>query len=417
MADATRSAAGGRLAANVLSFARLLRATGMRIGPGRVIEALRALDAVDVTRREDFYWALHAVFVHRGEDRELFREAFARFWRDPFGPEEAMAALLPRADVLRKAAGAGASRRVAEAFGRRGGSRRRPRPREQQQPEVEMSLTYSPREVLRTRDFREMSAEEIEAAKRAVETMRLPLPALPTRRFRPTTAGARVDARRMLRASLRAGASHIPLQWRRRRTRRPALVVLCDVSGSMERYSRMFLHFLHALTNRDDRVHVFLFGTRLTNVTRHLRHRDVDEALRRVGEAVEDWSGGTRIGACLEAFNLRWSRRVLGQGAVVLLISDGLDRDEAVGLEREVERLRRSCRRLIWLNPLLRYEAFEPRARGIRAILPHVDDFRPVHNLESLEGLARALGRHSPVSSRDLSRGPAAPTGIPARGR
>lgn len=406
----------GRLASNVMHFARLLRATGMRIGPGRVIEALHALDAVDVTHRDDFYWALHAVFVHRGEDRELFREAFGRFWRDPFGPEEAMAALLPRAEVAREAAGPDVSRRVADALGRRGEARRPPPPGEEH-PRVEMSLTYSPRETLRTRDFREMSAEEIEEAKRAVESMRLSLPHLRTRRFRPTASGARVDPRRTLRASLRAGGSHIPLQWRRRRTRTPTLVVLCDVSGSMERYSRMLLHFLHVLTNRNDQVHVFLFGTRLTNVTRHLRHRDVDEALRRVGETVEDWSGGTRIGACLEAFNLRWSRRVLGQEAAVLLISDGLDRDEAVGLERQVERLRRSCRHLIWLNPLLRYEAFEPRARGIRAILPHVDDFRPVHNLESLEGLARALGGRSGVTRRGPGTGPAATSGTPARGR
>jgi hypothetical protein len=226
----------------------------------------------------------------------------------------------------------------------------------------------------------------------------------PTRRFRPDPSGRLADMRATLRAALRSGSDFIPFQWRRRRTRHPPLVVLCDISGSMDRYGRMLLHFLHAVTNDRDRVHTFLFGTRLTNVTRYLRHKDVDAALVKVGQAVEDWAGGTRIGHCLHVFNARWSRRVLGQGAVVLLITDGLDREDGRGLGDEMERLRKSCRRLIWLNPLLRYERFEPRSLGVRAILPHVDDFRPVHNLESLADLARALSSESPRRPEPMAR-------------
>jgi uncharacterized protein with von Willebrand factor type A (vWA) domain len=217
-----------------------------------------------------------------------------------------------------------------------------------------------------------------------------------------------VDLRATLRAAMRGDRAAIPLRWRSSVPRPPAIVALCDVSGSMARYSRMLLRFLHALTRDRDRVHSFTFGTRLSNVTRHLRHRDPDLALAALGREVKDWEGGTRIGACLREFNLRWSRRLLGQGAVVLLVTDGLDREEGHGLADETERLRRSCRRLVWLNPLLRFEGFEPRAAGIRAMLPHVDDFRPVHDLESLDQLAEALGAGGPRTS------PRAPPTLPS---
>ena len=201
-----------------------------------------------------------------------------------------------------------------------------------------------------------------------------------------------------MRAALRSGRDVIPLKWKSRRRRHPPLVVLCDISGSMSRYARMLLHFLHAITNDRDRVHSFLFGTRLSNITRHLRNKDVDLALEKVSKQVLDWSGGTRIGACLQDFNVTWSRRVLGQGAIVLLISDGLDRDDASGLSREMERLHKSCRRLIWLNPLLRYDGYEPKSQGAKAMMPHVDEFRPVHNLASLAELTAVLSR--PVRRR-----------------
>jgi len=238
-----------------------------------------------------------------------------------------------------------------------------------------------------------MSSEEMNLAKTAIQRMRLPIMDVPMRRFRPDPAGARVDMRATLRAALRSGGGFAPLRRRNPRRRHPPLIVLCDISGSMERYSRLLLHFLHAITNDRDRVHTFLFGTRLTNITRHLRHKDVDIALDLIADSVDDWSGGTRIGHCLHDFNRDWSRRVLGQGAVTLFITDGLDREEDSHLSIEMERLHKSCRRLIWLNPMLRYDGYQPKSMGNRAIMPHVDDFRAVHNLNSLAALTETLGK------------------------
>ena len=292
------------------------------------------------------------------------------------------------------------SRRVAEALTRAQEPGQSESDDQQEELEIEATLTYSDQEVLRKKDFEAMSADEIARAKKAIANLRLPIQHVPTRRFRADDHGQRIDMRATLRMSLRGGSEVIPLQRRRRIYRPPPLVVLCDISGSMSRYSRMFLHFLHVITNDRDRVHTFLFGTRLDNVTRYLRHKDVDVALAKISEAVEDWDGGTRIGACLKEFNTAWSRRVLAQGALVLLISDGLDRDAASGLEAEADRLHKSCRRLIWLNPLLRYAGFEAKSLGIRALLPHVDEFRPVHNLASLTELAAALGHGGAVSDQ-----------------
>jgi uncharacterized protein with von Willebrand factor type A (vWA) domain len=285
-------------------------------------------------------------------------------------------------------------RRLAEAM-HPGGAEGRTQSGKEEEIEVDATMTFSNRELLRTMDFEKMSLDELSRAKAAIKRMRLPEMKVPTRRFTPDPAGARADMRATLRASLRSGGL-LALRRKRRRTRPPPLVILCDISGSMHRYSRLFLHFMHAVTNDRDRVHTFLFGTRLTNVTRYLRHKDVDVALDKVAGAVEDWSGGTRIGQCLAQFNRDWSRRVLGQGAVVIFISDGLDRDAGEGLGREMDRLHKSCRRLVWLNPLLRYDAFEPKSLGMRAILPHVDEFRPVHSLASLDDLAAHLSRPAP---------------------
>jgi uncharacterized protein with von Willebrand factor type A (vWA) domain len=263
--------------------------------------------------------------------------------------------------------------------------------REQQEIESGPGLSFSQAELLQHADFESMSGAELAQAKRLIARLRLPIPEVRTRRFRPDAHGPRIDLPATLRASLRGGAQFIALKRRSRIARHPPLVVLCDISGSMSRYSRMFLHFLHAITNDRDRVHTLVFGTRLTNITRHLRNRDVDIAMNRVTGAIADWAGGTRIGVCLEEFNRIWSRRLLGQNAVVLLISDGLDRDIGAGLGMQMERLHKSCRKLVWLNPLLRYEGFQPRPSGVRAMLPHVDAFMPVHNIESLVDLAREL--------------------------
>jgi uncharacterized protein with von Willebrand factor type A (vWA) domain len=394
------SAPPGRLGENVMHFARVLRAAGMPIGPGQVLDALTAAAAVGLGRRDDFYWALQSVFVSRRDQQELFDQAFHIFWRNPDILSRMVDLILPTALVPPDAAQEKPMRRLAEALA--GGAAENARERtEQREVEFDAALTWSAEERLRAKDFDEMSADELAEARAALARLTLPIAPAPIRRTRPSPRGARIDMRASIRASLRAGGDRIALRRRTRRRRRPPIVVLCDISGSMSRYSRMVLHFLHALTNDQDRVHVFVFGTRLTNVTRYLRRRDVDAAMAKVTEVVHDWDGGTRMGYALRDFNLRWGRRVLGQGAVVLLISDGLDRDAGEGLAVEMVRLRRSCRRLIWLNPLLRYAGFEPRSKGVQAILPYVDEFRPVHNLDSLTALADALGRTAPPRGTD----------------
>ena len=391
MAAPTPDDTGGRLPENIMHFGRVLRAAGLPVGPGKVLDAIRAVAAVGIGNRTDFYWALHAVFVNRRDQRELFDQAFHIFWRNPRILERMMSLMLPQlqSDADEPQAD-DISTRIAQALA---ADQNKDDAKEQQTEELEFdaAMTWSKTEVLRQKDFEKMTTEEVDAARLAMRRLRLPILALPTRRYRPDRNGARADMRASLRAALRTGGDIIPLKFRKRQTRHPPLIVLCDISGAMERYSRMLLHFLHAVTGDRDRVHTFLFGTRLTNVTRYLRYKDIDVALTKIAEEVEDWSGGTRIGHCLHTFNRDWSRRVLSQGAVVLLITDGLDRDAGAGLRVETDRLHRSCRRLIWLNPLLRYDGFEPKSQGIRALLPYVDDFRPVHNLESLMHLTDIL--------------------------
>jgi uncharacterized protein with von Willebrand factor type A (vWA) domain len=384
---------GGRFAENVVRFARTLRAAGVPVGPGRAHVAVAAAAEVGVADRADFYWALHAALVARAEDRSVFEEAFRLFWRDPgqeLAPSPVPGLRIP-APARRDAA-----RRVAEALA---GERHAPRPPPALREEEGASVAWSDREALRTKDFEQMSAEELREAERVISALRLPIRELRTRRLAPDPRGDRVDARATLRSALRTGPEAIPLRWRSPVTRPPVVVLLCDVSGSMSRYARVVLRFGHALALRR-RVHAFTFATRLTDVTRHLRRRDPDAALAATGRAVQDWDGGTRLGEALRAFNLRWSRRLLAQGALVLLVTDGLDREGGAGIAEEARRLRRSCLRLVWLNPLLRWSGFEPRAAGIRALLPNVDELRPVHDLESLAALTRALGVAASPSPR-----------------
>jgi uncharacterized protein len=400
-----------KLAENVVHFTRLLRGAGLRLGPASALDALAAAAAVDVLRRGELYWALHAVLVKRPEDFALFDQAFRLFWREPLpaGAAAALAQLLPQARLPRPPA---LSRRLSEALAKRpaGTAGRRPPPPRGERGEVDAALTFSAAEVLRSRDFEQMSAEEIARARRAVAGMTVAARPLRTRRFAPDPHGATIDLARTARDSRKTFGDLAPLRFRSRVRRPPPLVVLCDISGSMGRYSEMLLRFLHALVaargsgGAAARVQAFLFATRLTRVTRLLRRRDPDEALARCGRQVKDWSGGTRLRACLHEFNRAWSRRVLGHGAVVLLVTDGLDRDPEPGLAAEADRLHRSCRRLIWLNPLLRWSGFEPRAAGIRALLPQVDEHRPVHNLDSLEALGRALAGGAPAGRGPQSR-------------
>lgn len=380
----------GRLADNIVHFARVLRRAGLKPGPGAVADAIAAIDAIGIGSREEFHAALSAVLVKRHEDQPVFDEAFRLFWRSRDLVNKMIAMMSPVAldHSEREKARAGASRVSDALFAER---ERQTRERDEPDIEIDARLTVSGSEVLRRTDFAQMSADELAEARRVIERMEMPFDEVPMRRFRVSTRARHVDPRAMMRAAMRTGGDLILPKYRERRYQPPPLVILADISGSMSQYTRIFLHFLHVLTERRRRVHTFVFGTRLTNVTRQMRNRDPDEAIGQCTEAVRDWSGGTRIGETLREFNHQWARRVLGQGAVVLLITDGLERDGAELLAAETDRLHRSCRRLIWLNPLLRFEGFEARARGVRAMLPHVDELRAVHNLNALGDLAMAL--------------------------
>jgi len=387
--------AQGRLAENILYFARALRAAGIPVGPGAVLDVLEALGVARVGDREDFYWTLHAVFVKRHEHSILFDQAFRIFFRKRGYIEKLIASMLPEVATTasKPPPPPPGAQRIQEALF--GGINER---EDKSEVVIDARLTVSDREVLQKKDFAQMSAAEIAAAKQAIARLALPLDMLRTRRLAANRRGHLIDIRRTLRASMKAGGAVIDLKYLGPREKEPPIVVLLDISGSMSQYTRLFLHFLHAVTDERKRVTTFLFGTRLTNVTRAIRQRDPDEALAACSAHVVDWSGGTRIASSLRGFNKQWSRRVLTQGAVVLLISDGLERDADDTLAFEMDRLHRSCRRLIWLNPLLRFEGFEARAKGVRTMLPHVDELRPIHNLESMAELVRAL---SGASAKD----------------
>jgi uncharacterized protein with von Willebrand factor type A (vWA) domain len=393
------SDSAGMLANNVMHFARLLRRTGLPVGPAETVAAAQALGHIDIANRTSVHSALRSVMVHRHEHQDLFDQAFSLFWRNPDAGKFAaiLAAMEGRAPDEEKAPPG--SRRIAEALA---AAKERP-PREDSPQQIDATLTVSEREKLSQMDFEAMSAKDIGRAKHEIQKLRLPLDERRTRRWRASAAGRRTDLKATIRASLRTGGEIFDLSRTKRIVKPPPLVVLCDISGSMSRYAQILLHFIHSVANDRDRVSVFLFGTRLTNISRQLRHRDPEIAFEMVAKLIPDWSGGTRIGEALEKFNKTWSRRVLGQGAVVLLVTDGLDRDGAAGLADNMARLHRSCRRLIWLNPLLRWDGFSPKTQGAKAMLPHVDEFRPVHNLASLSTLISSLSAPAPPRGSALT--------------
>lgn len=389
-----------KLAQNITHFARALRKAGLPIGTGRVVDAIRAVQAAGFTEKQDFYWTLHACFVNRPEHRTVFAQVFRLYWRDPRYLEHMMSMMLPaiRGVQEERMADAG-EKRAAEAL-LDGVEPDLPETTEQDEGtelEIDASQTASTEERLRNLDFEQMSTAEIAQAKRVLAQLTLPVKPIESRRGQASHLGQRIDRARTLRSAMRQGGELRDIARLKPKLRWPNLVVLCDISGSMSQYSRLVLHFLHAVSNAKGagwaKVHAFTFGTRLTNITRHLQQRDVDAALAAAGAEAQDWEGGTRIGECLSAFNRDWSRRVLGQGAVVLLISDGLDRGEPAALAKEMERLHLSARRLIWLNPLLRWDGFAPKAQGVAAMLPHVDSFRASHSIASLEDLAAVISK------------------------
>jgi len=389
------------IAENVAHFARVLRSAGLAVGPDRVVAAVAALECVGVERRGDVHAALAAVMLDRHDQQPLFDAAFDAFWRDPKLLEKLLMELLPKISGRGTRPQAPRSNRLAQALAP---ERDRPgtpvNPNASEEIRFDASFTFSDRERLQRADFDTMTPEEFALASRLAED--LPPPVAPVRRRRHERAPRGVpDLRATLHAMVRAPHTLVPLTTRPRREL-PPLVVLLDVSGSMDRYARVMLHYVHGLARRHPRIHAFTFGTRLTDVTRCLRGRDPDVALAAVGQRAGDWHGGTRIASCLAEFNRHWARRVLGANAAVLLVTDGLDRDEHGSLADEAARLRRGAHELVWLNPLLRFDGFEPRAAGVRALLPHVDRFLPVHNLASLADLRRAL--QAAASPRPSSR-------------
>lgn len=379
------------IAENIVHFARVLRSAGMSIGPDRVLAAMAAIEQVGLDRRDDVHAALSAVMLERHEQQVLFDAAFDAFWRDPKLLEQLMYLLLPKISGRGDKVTPPRANRLAEALAA-------PKPPAPPNPanqtadeeiRFDTSFTFSEREKLQQADFETMTAAEFELAKRLAE--QLPLPVQPVRRRRQERARhGQLDLRSTMRGMVRQPHTLTPAYTRDRREW-PTIVVLLDISGSMERYARLLLHYVHGLTRRHVRVHTLTFGTRLTNITRSLRHRDPDVALSLADQQVQDWKGGTRIATCLEEFNRVWARRLLGANAAVLLMTDGLDRDDHGDLGRAAAQLRRLAHQIVWLNPLLRFDGFAPRAAGVRALLPHVDRFLPVHNLASLADLGRAL--------------------------
>ena len=387
------SIASGHLLGHILRFGRLLRLMGVKVNLSQMLELVRALEVVQISHKRDFYFAARALLITRHEDYMLFDQAFALYWRVPERFEVGGKSKNKRPQKMARLPGLMVGM-VGQA--------------EEDEEEQDIKRSYSPFEVLRRKDFSQMTWEEIESAKAAIAAMEWPISERPTRRMRSATSGHQVDLRRVVRDNLRYGGEPLRLRWRERKKKRRPLVLLCDISGSMERYSRMLLHFLHAFSHKMGNVETFVFGTRLTRITHHLRHRDVDDALDEVGEVVEDWSGGTKIGEAIKKFNYLWARRVLGQGAVVLIISDGWDRGDTQMLSHEMSRLQRSTHRLIWLNPLLGSEGYQPIQRGMSAALPFADDFLPVHNLHSLAQLAQAfskLSQRRPERKQNVKRG------------
>jgi uncharacterized protein len=374
---------GGKLLYNLLLFGRVCRGLSMDITPNRMLEVARALEFVEVGRKADFYYTLRALMISRQRDLALFEEAFRLFWQPPTETWttfaiDSLGDNLPRPQ-----------RRFV------------PPPNmdvDEDEPDskptlehlIAITFTYSTNETLRYKDFAEMTSEEILMARQLMEKLPWSLGVRQTRRFSPGK-GLMIDPRRALRQNMRYGGEPLLLPTRARKIKPRPLILLCDISGSMERYTRLLLHFTHTLASSWYQVESFVFSTKLTRITRPLRHKSVDQALKDVGTSVTDWGGGTRTGEALRTFNYRWSRRVLRNGAIVLLITDGWDRGDPELLQHEAARLQRSCSRLIWLNPLIGGAQYEPLTRGAQALLPYVDDFLPVRNLANLEALAKEL--------------------------
>ena len=372
----------GQLLSHIVGFVQLLRIMGIDVSVGQSLDLVRALEYTPITSRDDFYATARCTLISRHEDLAQFEAAFAFYWRTP-STDPTMLALPVLKTPPRNLRLPRAPRNTGEGEGQN----------EQQEERINLNLAYSASETLRAKDFGSFSYDEVQAARELLRTLAWRIAPRRTRRTRPTRRGSRIDMRRMLRHNMRYGGEPLILPRKEVRTRQRPLVVLCDISGSMDRYSLILLQFVHTISDGLREVETFVFGTRLTRITRMLREQDIDDAVTNVSKHVTDWSGGTRIGDAIKEFNFVWARRVLHHGPVVLLISDGWDRGDSQLLSREMGRLQRSCHRLIWLNPLLGSANYQPLTQGMQAALPYVDDFLPVHNLNSLEQLGEKLSQ------------------------
>ena len=392
--------------ANLLTFGRRLRGAGLPVGSGQILSLVDAMGAIDVFRHDDVYHASRASVVTRPEQIPIFDLEFSRFWRelmgakpaplDPFTPQNAPGEP-PLPDASKKRTEQRHTPEGAEdekdIFHVSEGEDDPSLQEEEFEASPDDVMLFSAREILRRKDFSQCSAEEIAEARRIIEGFTWRLGTRKTRRRIRAKHGKFIDPRATLRGAMRHGGMPLELRRQKRKIRTRPLVVICDISGSMDRYARLLLRFVHALGQGLENTEVFVFGTRLTRITRELRKRDVDTALTQVVDSVDDWSGGTRIGEAIKSFNFTWSRRVLRSGATVVVISDGWDRGDPDLLGREMARLQRSCRRLIWLNPLLGAPGYQPLTQGMRAAMPYIDEFLPIHNLQSLEALATLLSQ------------------------
>ncbi|MGE5224405.1 MAG: vWA domain-containing protein [Omnitrophica WOR_2 bacterium] len=387
---------GSNFLPNLLLFGRLLRGLGLDVNPGRMMDLIHGLDFIDIGRRSDFYHAARTLLVHDQKDIPLFDQAFEMFWQDPQEGWMNLPAggIIPNRRPKKLAVPPPLIETDSEKGKRDGDS-----PHKNGRTIFQITSTYSDRELLRRKDFSEMTGEELDAVKRLMRALSFRLGERRTRRLHPGK-GQRLDLRRSLRLSYKTGGEVLVWALREPKFKPRPLVILADISGSMERYTRLLLHFIYGLAQSHNQpVEAFVFSTRLTRITRQLQDKDIERALRDISQVVHDWAGGTRTGESLKKFNYDWGRRVLGRGAVVLFISDGWDRGDVHQLGTEMARLHRSCHRLIWLNPLLGSPVYEPLTRGAQAVLPNIDDFLPVHNLASLEDLALHLEK---ISNRNM---------------
>lgn len=383
---------------NLLLFGRLLRSMGVKVTSGGLIELVHSIGWIDIRRKEDFRNAARCILVKRRDDLALFDQAFELFWRAWVAASDEAPVDNLLADLNRLQNGPGQMAKTPPSDAREGVGRRRIKqeltmdaPDGEEEGDESIMALYSRGEALRQKDFAAFTPDELSDAKRFLAHMHWHVTRRRSLRSGPARRGRRLDVRRSVRGSLRHGGEMLTLARRGPKLKRRPIVVLCDISGSMDRYSRLLLHFLHSVERSRERVEVFVFSTSLTRITRELRNRDADAAVGAAANSVHDWSGGTRIGEAIETFNRQWARRVMGQGAIVMVISDGWDRGDPALLSREMERLQRQSYRLLWLNPLLGSEGYQPLTQGIRAVLPFVDDFLPIHNLASLEALALVL--------------------------